>query len=119
MIAILLGCRLRLAELAALRREDIQVRQGHWAIIDLVGKGNHVRTVPMPIWVKGAVDTWLTAAAVTIGRVFRAISRHGTPWEPASPRTSSGMWCGTAPSEWNSITWNLMIFGGLVPSFAM
>jgi integrase len=80
MIAILLGCGLRRAELASLRKEDIQVRQGHWAIVDLVGKGNHVRTVPMPFWVKGAVDRWLTAAPVTSGRVFRAVSRHGTSW---------------------------------------
>jgi integrase len=72
MIAILLGCGLRRAELASLRKEDIQVRQGHWAIVDLVGKGNHVRRVPMPIWVKGAVDRWLTSVPVTTGRVFRA-----------------------------------------------
>jgi site-specific recombinase XerD len=80
MISILLGCGLRRAELSALRREDIQIRQGHWAIVDLVGKGNHVRTVPMPIWVKEAVDRWLTAASVATGRVFRAVSRHGTAW---------------------------------------
>jgi hypothetical protein len=30
--------------------------------------------------VKGAVDRWLTAPPVTTGRVFRAVSRHGTPW---------------------------------------
>jgi integrase len=80
MIAILLGCGLRRAELASLRKEDIQVRQGHWAIVDLVGKGKHVRTVPMPTWVKGAVDRWLTAAPVTSGRVFRAVSRQGISW---------------------------------------
>jgi site-specific recombinase XerD len=80
MISILLGCGLRRAELSGLRKEDIQVRQGHWAIVDLVGKGKHVRTVPMPIWVKDAVDRWLTAASVATGRVFRAVSRHGTPW---------------------------------------
>jgi site-specific recombinase XerD len=80
MISILLGCGLRRAELSTLRKEDIQVRQGHWAIVDLVGKGKHIRTVPMPIWVKDAVDRWLTAASVTMGRVFRAVSRHGTPW---------------------------------------
>jgi site-specific recombinase XerD len=80
MLSILLGCGLRRAELASLRKEDIQVRQGHWAIVDLVGKGNHVRTVPMPIWVKGTVDRWMTSAAVTTGRVFRAVSRHGTSW---------------------------------------
>ena len=79
MISILLGCGLRRAELSGLRKEDIQVRQGHWAIVDLVGKGKHVRTVPMPIWVKDAVDRWLTAASVATGRVFRAVSRHGTP----------------------------------------
>jgi hypothetical protein len=26
--------------LSALRREDVQIRQGRWAIVDLVGKGN-------------------------------------------------------------------------------
>jgi len=77
MIAILLGCGLRRAELSGLRKEDIQIRQGHWAIVDLVGKGNHVRTVPMPSCVKGAVDRWLEAASATTGRVFRAVSRHG------------------------------------------
>jgi site-specific recombinase XerC len=78
MISIFLGCGLRRAELASLRKEDVQIRQGHWAIVDLVGKGGHVRTVLMPAWVKSAVGGWMTAAAVTDGRVFRAVSRHGT-----------------------------------------
>jgi site-specific recombinase XerC len=52
MISVLLGCRLRRAELAALEVEDLQIRQGHWAIVDLVGKGGHIRTVPMPLWVR-------------------------------------------------------------------
>jgi integrase len=67
MISILLGCGLRRAELACLRREDVQIRQGHWAIVDLVGKGGRVRTVPMPLWVKSAVDRGMTAATVTDG----------------------------------------------------
>jgi site-specific recombinase XerD len=79
MISILLGCGLRL-ELASLKKDDIQIRQGHWAIVDLIGKGGHVRTVPMPVWVKSAVDKWMAAANVTDGRVFRAVSRHGTAW---------------------------------------
>jgi len=80
MIAILLGCGLRRSELASLRTEDIQIRQGHWALVDLVAKAGHVRTVPMPIWVKSAVDRWMTAAKVTEGRIFRAVSRHGSIW---------------------------------------
>jgi integrase len=80
MMSVLLGCGLRRAELSALEVEDIEVRQGHWAIVDLVGKGSRVRTVPMPIWVKAAVDGWLIAAKVSRGRIFRAVSRHGTAW---------------------------------------
>jgi integrase len=75
-----LGCGLRRAELSSLEIEDMQIRQGHWAIVDLVGKSSHVRTVPMPNWVKEAVDRWMIAAKVTAGRIFRAISRHGTSW---------------------------------------
>lgn len=56
MISVLLGCGLRRAELSSLEVEDMQIRQGHWAIVDLVGKGSDIRTVPMPNWVKEAVD---------------------------------------------------------------
>jgi site-specific recombinase XerC len=80
MISVLLGSGLRRAELSSLEVEDMQIRQGHWAIVDLVGKGSHVRTVPMPNWVKEAVDRWMTAAKIGAGRIFRAVSRHGTPW---------------------------------------
>jgi integrase len=34
----------------------------------------------MPLWVKTAVDKWRTAAGVSEGRIFRAVSRHGSPW---------------------------------------
>jgi hypothetical protein len=40
----------------------------------------HVRTVPVPTWVKELVDRWMLAAKVTEGNVFRAVSRHGTAW---------------------------------------
>ena len=75
MIAVLLGCGLRRAEVAGLTVEDIQQREEHWVIADLVGKGRHVRTVPVPTWVKLAVDAWLTAAGVSTGPVFRAINK--------------------------------------------
>ena len=80
MISVLLGCGLRRSELSSLKVEDMQIRQGHWAIVDLVGKGSHLRTVPIPSWVKEAVDRWLIEAGVSTGRIFRAVSRHGTPW---------------------------------------
>ena len=47
-LAVLLGCGLRRAETVAIRIEDLQLREEHWVIADLIGKGRHVRTVPMP-----------------------------------------------------------------------
>jgi len=48
MVAMLIGCGLRRAELLALNLESIQQREEHWVIADLVGKGGHVRTVRFP-----------------------------------------------------------------------
>lgn len=36
--------------------EHVQRRDDQWAIIDLFGKGGHVRSEPVPDWVKAAVD---------------------------------------------------------------
>jgi len=80
MVAVLIGCGLRRAELLALSLESIQRREEHWVIADLVGKGGHVRTVPIPIWVKRTVDAWTAAAAISHGRVFRAINKAGRVW---------------------------------------
>ena len=80
MLAVLIGCGLRRGELLALKLTSIQQREEHWVIADLVGKGGHVRTVPMPTWVKAAVDAWTAAAGVTEGTVFRAINKVGRVW---------------------------------------
>jgi len=80
MVAMLIGCGLRRAELVALRVETIQQREEHWVIADLVGKAGHIRTVPIPAWVKAAVDAWTAAAAITEGPVFRAINKAGHVW---------------------------------------
>jgi integrase len=80
MVAMLIGCGLRRAELLALRVETIQQREEHWVIADLVGKAGHIRTVPIPAWVKAAVDAWTAAGAITEGPVFRAINKAGHVW---------------------------------------
>jgi integrase len=80
MVAMLIGCGLRRAELLALQLESIQQREEHWVIADLVGKGGHVRTVPIPTWVTNHVDAWTAAAGITHGRVFRAINKAGHVW---------------------------------------
>jgi integrase len=80
MLAMLIGCGLRRGELLALRVESIQQREDHWVVADLIGKGGHVRTVPIPTWVKTAVDAWTASVAITSGPVFRAINKSGRVW---------------------------------------
>lgn len=79
-MAVLLGCGLRRRELIELSFDHIQRREEHWAIVDLVGKGGHVRTVPMPDWVKQTIDDWVERAGVGNGRLFRCVSRTETVW---------------------------------------
>jgi integrase len=80
MLSLLIGCGLRRAELLGLTMNSIQLREEHWVIADLVGKGGHIRTVPMPLWVKRTVDSWTESAHITTGRVFRAINKAGRIW---------------------------------------
>jgi integrase len=76
-LALLIGCGLRRAELVGLEVEDFQMREEHWVIADLMGKAKHVRTVPVPVWTKRAVDEWTTAAGINTGPIFRRITRLG------------------------------------------
>jgi site-specific recombinase XerD len=79
-LAVLLGCGLRRRELANLNFRHLQRREEHWAIVDLVGKGGHIRTVPVPEWVKATVDNWTTAAGLCEGQVFRRVCRAREHW---------------------------------------
>ena len=76
-LAMLIGCGLRRAEIVAVKVEDFQLREEHWVLADLVGKGGHMRTVPVPSWVKVAVDAWTRAAEVRSGILSRAIGKTG------------------------------------------
>lgn len=79
-LALLLGCGLRRSETAQLTLEHFQRRDDHWAIVDLFGKGGHIRSVPVPDWVKSVVDRWTTAAQIESGRLFRCVTKYGTVW---------------------------------------
>ena len=75
MLALLLGCGLRRSEVAALTLKHIQQRDNRWCVVDLVGKHNRVRTIPIPRWVKCAIDAWTAAAGVVDGYVLRPVNR--------------------------------------------
>jgi site-specific recombinase XerD len=80
LLALMLACGLRRHEVVALTLDHLQQREEHWAIIDLLGKGGHVRTVPVPDWVRNELGSWLAAAAIDRGRLFRRVSKAGTTW---------------------------------------
>ena len=76
-LALLLGCGLRRAEACKLTFDRIQQRDGRWVLVDIVGKRNKVRSVPMPSWTKQAIDEYATAAELTEGIVFCPINKGG------------------------------------------
>src|SRR2546427_8656328 len=79
-LALLIGCGPRRAEVVGLGMEDFQVREEHWVIADLIGKGKHIRTAPVPVWAKRAVDEWTDAAKINEGAIFRRVGRLGKIW---------------------------------------
>ena len=89
-IGLLLGCGLRRSEVVTLRLDQLQSRDGHWVIVDLLGKAGRLRTVPVPDWCKALVDSWLCDAGVSEGRVFRRIWKNRT--ELASGVTADVVW---------------------------
>jgi site-specific recombinase XerD len=109
MFAILLGCGLRRSEVAALTFRHIQQRDNRWCIVDLIGKHNRVRTIPMPSWVKSAIDAWSSSAAVSDGRLFRPIHRgdkvcglrisEKVIWQLLQPYAAAAGFPGVAPHD--------------------
>ena len=111
-LAVLLGCGLRRSEVAALTIGHVQQRDGRWCIVDLVGKHGRVRTIPMPTWVKVAIDAWTSAAGVADGYVFRPVNRAGQAqgvglsekvvWQLLQPYASAAGVPGIAPHDLSS-----------------
>ena len=83
LLAVLLACGLRRHELATLTVAHLQQREEHWAIVNLRGKGGHVRTIPVPDWVHRLLAEWMTAAGISVGSIFRRVSSAGGVWGEA------------------------------------
>lgn len=75
LLSVLLGCGLRREETAKLTFKHIQEREGRWVLVDLIGKRNKVRSIPMPSWTKKAIDEWSQAAKIKSGQVFRSVNK--------------------------------------------
>lgn len=75
LLALLIGCGLRRAEAANLTFSHIEQREGRWAIVDIIGKRDKMRTVPMPSWAKVTIDNWKRVAHLEDGYVFRRVNK--------------------------------------------
>ncbi len=75
--AILLACGLRRHEAVELTFSHLQQREEHWAIVDLKGKAEHTRTIPMPAWVKQVLDQWLQAADIILWQIISSCPQDG------------------------------------------
>jgi site-specific recombinase XerD len=76
-LALLIGCGLRRSEVVHLAFDRVQQRDGRWVLVDLIGKRNKVRSVPMPSWAKQAMDQYASAAHLADGELFRPINKAG------------------------------------------
>jgi len=55
-------------EVVGLRLDQLQSREGHSVIVNLVGKGGRIRTVPVPTWCKELVDSRVRKSGVIDGK---------------------------------------------------
>ena len=58
LLALMLGCGLRRAEVCALVWGQYVRREGRMVLVDLAGKGGRIRTIPVPSWAAEALDLW-------------------------------------------------------------
>ena len=90
MLAVMIGCGLRREEVAQLRLQDVQQRDGRWCIVDIRGKHGRVRSVPMPSWAKVAIDAWTASAEISEGALFRGVNKGDSL--TGDSLTSQGVW---------------------------
>lgn len=89
-LAVMLGAGLRRDEVAGLTVEHLQQREARWVILDLVGKHNRTRTIPIAPWVKARIDQWAAAAGITAGPLFRPVLKGGRVQDRAM--TAQAIW---------------------------
>lgn len=81
---LMVGCGLRCCEVSRLRVEDYDP---HGRTILVTGKGQHERTLPVPLEVAEAVDAYLELVGVVAGPLIRS---ELVPTRGLSPKTLSG-----------------------------
>jgi len=79
-LAVLLGCGLRRRELADFHFRSFAEARGALGEHRLDRERRSHWTVPVPDWLKAAIDDWTAAADICTGKVFRCVCRAGKRW---------------------------------------
>src|SRR5574340_854090 len=77
LLALMLCSGLRRSEIVNLTYDHVQELDGRWVVVDIIGKGNRLRSVPIPGWAKQTIDDWTHAADLLHGKIFRAVNKGG------------------------------------------
>jgi integrase len=83
----------------------VALETGKWVIADLIGKGEHIRTVPVPAWPKRVLDDWLDSASIATGAFFRRVGGLGKIW--AASLTPKAIWHIVKAAAKRGGIWNL------------
>ena len=73
-LALLVGCALRGTSWRSSTSRPSS-KEGRWVLADLEGKGQRIRTMAIPIWVKQGINAWMIAAGIEEGRSQRSVSK--------------------------------------------
>jgi integrase len=84
-LAVFMGCGLRRSEVCNLTWDHLVQQGDTWLIRNLIGKHNRVRTVPLPKWVKDAIDLYRPEQGEPTAHIFVSIDRHGHEREAITP----------------------------------
>jgi site-specific recombinase XerD len=79
-LGCILECGLRRNDVRDLTVHHLQEIEDRWVIVNLRGKGNRLRHVPVPPRVKFAIDAWLEQGQISDGHIFRAVRKNNTVW---------------------------------------
>lgn len=77
-LALLLGCGLRRSEISGLAIDQFVTRTTATYLVDVLGKGNRLRTIAVPGWAIPVIQTWVDASALLGGPMIRSFTSNGT-----------------------------------------
>lgn len=89
---LMLYCGLRREEVLRVGFAHIKIVEGRPAIVNLTGKGDKLRSIPMPVWLFKALQEWVDAAGLTDGLIVRPLMGHNPKAPTGAKMSKSCLW---------------------------